>query len=59
VLKKYFFGTLFKIRAMQVAGKLIAEKNYTPMFPIDLVEKDFSYAEKVSSGALIKLNHKD
>jgi len=28
--------------AMQMAGKLMATKKYDPMFPIELVEKDFS-----------------
>lgn len=30
--------------ALQFAGKLICEKQYAPLFPIDLVEKDFRYA---------------
>lgn len=30
--------------ALQLGGKLMAAGNYTPMFPIDLVEKDFGYA---------------
>jgi 3-hydroxyisobutyrate dehydrogenase-like beta-hydroxyacid dehydrogenase len=30
--------------ALQVAGKLMAAKNYAPLFPIELVEKDFGYA---------------
>ncbi|MBC8160626.1 MAG: NAD(P)-dependent oxidoreductase [Roseiflexaceae bacterium] len=30
--------------ALQVGGKLMAAHKYAPMFPIDLVEKDFGYA---------------
>ncbi|MBC8076732.1 MAG: NAD(P)-dependent oxidoreductase [Chloroflexales bacterium] len=30
--------------ALQGAGTLMAQRNYTPLFPIDLVEKDFGYA---------------
>jgi 3-hydroxyisobutyrate dehydrogenase len=30
--------------ALQVGGKLMAAQNYAPMFPIELVEKDFGYA---------------
>lgn len=30
--------------AMQVGGKLMTAKNYSAMFPIELVEKDFGYA---------------
>lgn len=34
--------------AMQAAGHLIASKTFMPMFPIELVEKDFAYAEEVA-----------
>ncbi len=34
--------------SMQMAGKLMAAKNYDPMFPIDLVEKDLSYALRLA-----------
>lgn len=30
--------------ALQIAGTLMAASNYAPMFPIELVEKDFDYA---------------
>lgn len=30
--------------ALQGAGKLMAAQNYAPLFPIELVEKDFGYA---------------
>lgn len=30
--------------ALQVGGKLMAAENYSAMFPIELVEKDFAYA---------------
>jgi len=34
--------------AMQGIGKLIAKQIFTPMFPIELVEKDFSYVVKTA-----------
>ena len=40
--------------AMQIAGKLMAAKKYDPMFPIELVEKDFSYALKLAEDLRIK-----
>lgn len=48
--------------ALQVAGNLMVEEKFAPMFPIDLVEKDFAYAEQVAKGlgldaALIKAAH--
>ena len=30
--------------ALQIAGNLMAAKNFEAMFPIELVEKDFGYA---------------
>lgn len=33
--------------ALKGIGNLIASKNYTPLFPIDLVEKDLRYLEKL------------
>ena len=40
--------------AMQMAGKLMAAKNYDPMFPIELVEKDLSYGLKLSENIKLK-----
>jgi 3-hydroxyisobutyrate dehydrogenase len=40
--------------AMKVAGDLIAQGIYKPLFPIDLVEKDFSYVKKTASNKNIK-----
>jgi 3-hydroxyisobutyrate dehydrogenase len=31
--------------AMQVAGRMVATRSYAPLFPIDLVDKDFGYAQ--------------
>jgi 3-hydroxyisobutyrate dehydrogenase-like beta-hydroxyacid dehydrogenase len=36
---------------LQVAGKMMAARNYTPMFPIELVEKDFGYASRLAKSA--------
>ena len=35
--------------ALQGIGTLIANENYAPLFPITLVEKDFSYVEQVAN----------
>jgi 3-hydroxyisobutyrate dehydrogenase-like beta-hydroxyacid dehydrogenase len=40
--------------SMQMAGKLMAAKKYDPMFPIELVEKDFSYALKLAEDLIVK-----
>ena len=40
--------------AMQMAGKLMAAKKYDPMFPIELVEKDLSYALKLAEDLKIR-----
>ena len=40
--------------AMQIAGKIMASRNYTPMFPIELVEKDFGYANRLAASAGLK-----
>ena len=40
--------------AMQIAGKLMAAKKYDPMFPIELVEKDFSYGLKLAENLKLK-----
>ena len=40
--------------AMQMAGKLMAAKKYDPMFLIELVEKDLSYALKLAEDLKIK-----
>lgn len=41
--------------ALQIAGSLIAAKKYMPMFPVDLVEKDFSYAQRVGDSVGLEL----
>lgn len=41
--------------AMQMAGKLISAGNYVPLFPIDLVEKDFSYARELATQSGLSL----
>jgi 3-hydroxyisobutyrate dehydrogenase-like beta-hydroxyacid dehydrogenase len=40
--------------AMQMAGKLMAARKYDPMFPIELVEKDFSYGLKLAENLKLK-----
>jgi 3-hydroxyisobutyrate dehydrogenase len=40
--------------ALQVAGKLMAAQAYTPMFPIELVEKDLGYALDVARSLALK-----
>lgn len=37
--------------SMQMAGKMMAARNYAPMFPIELVEKDFGYARRLAESA--------
>jgi 3-hydroxyisobutyrate dehydrogenase-like beta-hydroxyacid dehydrogenase len=37
--------------ALQMAGKMMAARNYTPMFPIELVAKDFDYARRLAESA--------
>ena len=37
--------------ALKVGGQLIAAENYTPLFPIDLVEKDLAYTQQVGKAA--------
>jgi 3-hydroxyisobutyrate dehydrogenase len=36
--------------AMQVAGRLMATRSYAPLFPIDLVDKDFGAAQAWAEG---------
>lgn len=41
--------------AMQMAGKLMSTASYTPLFPIDLVAKDFSYARGLATASGLSL----
>lgn len=41
--------------ALQIGGKLMVAKNYAPMFPIELVAKDFSYAASVAQSQSLTL----
>lgn len=40
--------------ALQIGGKLIAAKNYNPLFPIELVAKDLNYALALARSAEIE-----
>jgi 3-hydroxyisobutyrate dehydrogenase-like beta-hydroxyacid dehydrogenase len=42
--------------AMQVMGKLMAEKKFAPLFPIELVEKDFGYTVEISNQVELEAN---
>lgn len=39
--------------ALQIGGKLMAAKNYSAMFPIELVEKDFGYALELAKSVAL------
>jgi 3-hydroxyisobutyrate dehydrogenase len=41
--------------AMQIAGKLMSTASYAPLFPIDLVEKDFRYAQGLAQASGLTL----
>lgn len=41
--------------ALQVIGNLIVENNFAPLFPINLVEKDFRYAQDMANTSRAQL----